>query len=167
MIKLNVAEIKKRLVGKTDFHFQVAAKELDLSDDDLRVSGLIQVDGEISNAGDVLLLQAHMRTNIVRACGRCLKEFAADAEADVLEKFFPADADNAEADAFTYDSDVVDITEALREGLLVAEPLQALCDPDCRGLCPVCGKDRNLADCGCDAATVDQRMAVLQKLLKS
>jgi uncharacterized protein len=166
MIKLNVAEIKKRLVGKTDFHFQVNAKELNLSEEDLAVRGPIFVDGEISNAGDVLLLKAVLRTKVERECARCLKTFVASTETEIMEKFFPVDAVNIDDDAFSYEFDVVDITEAVREGLLVAEPLQVLCKEECRGLCPVCGINRNVDSCDCDTDTVDPRLAALKQLFK-
>ena len=166
MIKLNVAEIKKRLVGKTEFHFEVDARELKLAKEDLAIVAPIFVDGEISNAGDVLLLKATLRTKVERECARCLKTFIAETETEVLEKFFHANADNIEQDAFSYEFDVVDIAEALREGLLVAEPLQVLCKEDCQGLCPVCGIDKNVKSCDCDAATVDPRLVALQQLLK-
>ena len=166
MIKLNVAEIKKRLVGKTDFHFKVDAKELNLSEEDLAVRGPIFVDGEISNAGDVLLLKAAIHTKVERECARCLKTFVSDVETKILEKFFPVDAENIDDDAFSYEFDVVDITEAVREGLLVAEPLQVLCKEECRGLCPVCGVDRNVESCDCDTDTVDPRLAALKQLFK-
>ena len=121
----------------------------------------------MSNAGDVLLLQAHMECQVQRTCGRCLQEFVGVTKAEVVEKFYPASADNIENDAFVYDSDVIDITEPLREGLLLAEPMQALCKPDCRGLCPVCGADLNDGDCGCDRLTVDPRLAALKQFIKN
>ena len=85
--------------------------------------------------------------------------------AEVLEKFYPASAENIENDAFIYESDIVDLTEPIRESLLLAEPLQALCRIDCQGLCPVCGADRNKGDCGCDTTTVDPRLAALKQFL--
>ena len=102
-----------------------------------------------------------------RTCGRCLKEFTAVTKAEVLEKFYPASADNIEKDAFVYDSDVLDITEPLRESLLLAEPIQALCKEDCQGLCAVCGADLNDGDCGCDKVSVDPRLAALKQFIKN
>lgn len=108
-----------------------------------------------------------MSTQVRRTCGRCLKEFTAVTKAEVLEKFYPASADNIEKDAFVYDSDVLDITEPLRESLLLAEPIQALCKEDCQGLCAVCGADLNDGDCGCDKVSVDPRLAALKQFIKN
>ena len=167
MIKINVAQIKKRLVGDKPRAFDLEPAELEISPEEMGIIGTVKLVGSMSNAGDVLLLQAHMECQVQRTCGRCLQEFVGVTKAEVVEKFYPASADNIENDAFVYDSDVIDITEPLREGLLLAEPMQALCKPDCRGLCPVCGADLNDGDCGCDRSTVDPRLAALKQFIKN
>ncbi len=43
----------------------------------------------------------------------------------------------------------VDLTEDIREAVLLALPANPRCRPDCRGLCPVCGTDLNQGSCGC------------------
>ena len=166
MIKINVAEIQKKLVGEKILKFDLDAKELEITPEELNLLSSVQLEGTMSNAGDVLLLKANMTAKVQRMCGRCLKEFSAETQADVLEKFYPVGAENLEDDAFVYDSDVIDITEPLRESLLLAEPMQALCKEDCRGLCPVCGADLNDGDCGCDRETVDPRLAALKQFIK-
>ncbi len=167
MIKINVAEIKKRLVGEKTLAFDLTPAELEISPEEMAIEGLVSLKGCISNAGDVLLLQVSMSAKVKRMCGRCLKIFTGAAQAEVIEKFYPASAENIENDAFVYDSDVIDITEPLREGLLLAEPMQALCKPDCRGLCPVCGADLNDGDCGCDRFAADPRLAALKQFIKN
>lgn len=167
MIKINVAEIKKRLVGKKSFAYDLSPEELEISGEEMLLLGDVHAEGFISNAGDVLLLEAELTARVHRTCGRCLKEFDADTRAEVIEKFYPAGTENIEKDAFVYDSDVIDITEPLRESLLLAEPIQALCKDDCKGLCPVCGADLNSGDCGCDRFSVDPRLAALKQFIKN
>lgn len=167
MIRINVAEIKKRLVGSKTFAYELTPDELDITDTDLKVTATIQLEGVVENAGDVILLKADVKTEIERTCGRCLKVFTEPLAAQVVEKFYPAGAENIENDAFIYESDLLDITEPVRESLLLAVPLQSLCREDCRGLCPVCGADRNEGDCGCDATTVDPRLAALKQFIKN
>ncbi len=167
MIRINVAEIKKRLVGSKTFAYELTPDELDITDTDLKVTAPIQLEGVVENAGDVILLKADVKTEIERTCGRCLKVFTEPLAAQVVEKFYPAGAENIENDAFIYESDLLDITEPVRESLLLAVPLQSLCREDCRGLCPVCGADRNEGDCGCDATTVDPRLAALKQFIKN
>ena len=167
MIKVNVAEIKKRLVGQKTFAFDLTPEELEISSEEMEILGTIRTEGSISNAGDVLLLKATMSAQVRRTCGRCLKEFTAVTKAEVLEKFYPTSAENIEKDAFVYDSDVINITVPLRESLLLAEPLQALCQEDCKGLCPVCGVNLNEQTCECDTRTIDPRLAALKQFIKN
>jgi len=166
MLKLNVAEIKKSLVGESSFQFSLRPEELGLTDADLPVVGKIETHGTISNGGDVLLLHAELTTQVRRQCARCLKEFVAPLETVVDERYYPAQAENLPEDAPTYQFDIVDISEALREGLLLAEPVKVLCKADCKGLCPKCGADLNVEECRCDKRSVDPRLAVLEALLQ-
>jgi uncharacterized protein len=55
----------------------------------------------------------------------------------------------------------LDVDEPLREELLICFPTRLLCDEDCEGLCPKCGKPRREGDCGCSQKEIDPRLAVL------
>ena len=146
MIRINVAEIKKRLVGSKEFSYELTPDELGITEADLKITAPVVLKGMVENAGDVILLKAEAATEIERTW---------------------AGAENIENDAFIYESDLLDITEPVRESLLLAVPLQALCREDCRGLCPVCGADRNEGDCGCDTTSVDPRLAALKQFIKN
>ena len=165
MIKFNVADIKKKLMGETSFQLELQPADLNISQEDLPIIGKISVKGNIENAGDVLLMKGELKAKVKRVCSRCLKEFETPTEAHVEERYFPADTSDLPEDALIYKFDIVDITEALREGLILAEPVQPLCKADCKGLCPVCGADRNVVDCHCDTRTIDPRLQKLAELL--
>ncbi|MDP2905278.1 MAG: DUF177 domain-containing protein [Candidatus Omnitrophota bacterium] len=46
---------------------------------------------------------------------------------------------------------MIDLTEDIREGIMLDYPIKPLCKPDCSGLCPVCGADLNVHKCRCIA----------------
>ena len=48
-----------------------------------------------------------------------------------------------------YDGQTLDLRDEIRQIVLLEVPGYPICDPDCRGLCPICGKDKNTGDCGC------------------
>lgn len=166
MIKINVAEIKKRLTGSEAFQYDLTPAQLDLTPDDAPLEGNIQVEGTISNGGDVLLLQAEEKFVCHGTCARCLKDVRMDLSAHVEERYYPEGTAGLEEDAFTYQFDVVDVTDALRESLLLAIPARVLCKPDCKGICPVCGADRNVTECHCDTRSIDPRLEALKALLE-
>ena len=58
----------------------------------------------------------------------------------------------------------LDLRPAIREQWLLNVPGYALCRDDCKGLCPSCGAELNLGDCGCAASSADPRWATLHKI---
>ncbi len=166
MIKINVAEIKKSLVGSESFQYTLSGKDLDITLEDADLSGPIQVEGSIANGGDVLLLTATEQFTYHGTCARCLKPVQLELTAQVDERYYPEGTEGLEEDDFTYKFDVVDVTDALRESLLLAIPARVLCKPDCKGICPVCGVDRNVTECHCNDHVIDPRWQKLEALLK-
>lgn len=61
----------------------------------------------------------------------------------------------------------VELNELATNDILPELPGRFLCREDCRGLCPVCGADRNRVDCGCTEKAADPRLEALRKLLKN
>ncbi len=59
---------------------------------------------------------------------------------------------------------VIDIKDQVWEGLVLSLPENVLCSKDCKGLCPICGKNLNEGDCGCNRESTDPRLDVLKKL---
>ncbi len=68
-------------------------------------------------------------------------------------------------DTAFYRDHVLDLAEMLREQFYLALPMQPLCRPDCHGLCPSCGIDRNVDSCQCKTEWVDPRLSVLKALV--
>jgi uncharacterized protein len=60
----------------------------------------------------------------------------------------------------------LELEETAIEQLMMEFPMKELCSPDCKGLCPKCGKDLNEGECGCVKKEIDPRLAILQKLLE-
>ena len=60
----------------------------------------------------------------------------------------------------------LDLDELLRADILLSLPSKILCKEDCKGLCSVCGADRNKQECHCEEKSVDPRLEILGDLLK-
>lgn len=78
---------------------------------------------------------------------------------DDEEPFDPDDVDYAH-----HDRALVDLQEVVREQLLLGLPIKVLCREECRGLCPVCGGDRNCAPCNCEQVVSLSPFAALKNL---
>jgi uncharacterized protein len=124
-----------------------------------------------------ILVTARLQTRLETECMRCLEPCDVDVELDLQEEFYPTvritdappvdDLPDSERDeALQIDEHhILDLTEVVRQDLWLALPMEALCRPDCAGICPSCGGNRNLGECQCDEAPIDPRWAALQALI--
>jgi uncharacterized protein len=159
--------------GKGGFAYAYAPGELVLEDDRVRllvaptVSANIRKDRRVKVSGRVA-------ARLQLECDRCLKlvELAVDSrftlEYVTAEDYQAQQVDElteADLDLSIFDGEVIDIDELVTEELLLAVPDHVLCNDNCKGICPVCGVDRNSVDCECQTAEVDPRWAGLKELV--
>jgi uncharacterized protein len=119
-----------------------------------------------------------LHTELEVVCRRCLEPGKVEVELNLEEEFHPVmpigevplddvpDEDNDEA-LLIDEHHILDLSEVIRQGLWLAVPMETLCQPDCAGLCPHCGGNRNLGECKCDEAPIDPRWTALQALLSN
>ena len=69
-----------------------------------------------------------------------------------------------EADQVAYTGKELDLGPVVREQILLALPMDALCTEDCKGLCQVCGGNLNEKECSCDRHVPDPRWAKLKNI---
>ncbi len=106
-------------------------------------------------------------------CVRCLRAVTLDVCAPIDLVFLPAEGEREdgeddeptdEVEVATHDGLKIDLSEQERDALVLAVPMNPTCRADCKGLCPVCGGDRNECECGCDTKVVDPRLAALKEI---
>ncbi len=96
-------------------------------------------------------------------CSRCAIAVGGSLVAPLDERFVPGGGTEVDEEAYPITEDAIDLGEMGREALLVDLPLLPLCKPDCQGLCPTCGVDRNEETCSCQAP-IDPRWGALEAL---
>jgi uncharacterized protein len=95
-------------------------------------------------------------------CARCLKEFARDFDV-AMDELFVREA--GPEDDYALDPDLtLDPEPMVRDAVVLEMPFSPLCTPECLGLCPVCGGDRNLGECP-GHETTDPRWSALEGML--
>ncbi len=111
----------------------------------------VQVSGSIENHAGVVLLKAQAETVRHAACARCLKPVAMPMCVPFENVLVPqAPEGEAESDdILVCPEQTVDLDVLVKTNLVLALPMRELCKPDCKGLCPQCGKDLNEGPCGC------------------
>ena len=82
--------------------------------------------------------------------------------------FLPSDSPGAEGDAdvrlFKSNAVELDLGEPVREEMILGMSPYVVCDPDCRGLCPECGANRNTETCCCTRTESEPRWDALRAL---
>ena len=137
------------------------------------------VTGELSlvGTGRTVSLTGRVHTVVRQTCGACLQPFSEPLECAIHEEFgavrTPApQAGTARAEVALGEEDFVvpigpddsiDLSEIVRQHLLLALPISPRCREGCRGLCPSCGADLNAGPCACPQDTVDPRLEALRE----
>ncbi len=132
--------------------------------EDLEILSPIKVTGSAVNYEGKIKAEVHITTKVARTCSRCLERFEEDIRVDTVFIFVKEARDDNE-DFYVIKSDKIDITELVLGEIAGEIVMKPLCKSDCKGLCPVCGKNRNADDCQCEGHAVDSRLQALSKLL--
>lgn len=124
----------------------------------------VQVKAQLENVGGALELTGTVSGQFMVLCARCTKELTEPFCFEFFETLSnDADADAEEDGVIAFTGTTLDLTDIVVGNILVNLSLRYLCSDDCKGLCPVCGADRNVTDCHCDTQEVDPRLSVLKK----
>lgn len=171
----NVAQLLKEGIGAA------RQREIDgeLRDIDENNPGPVPVSGsaKLVRTPDGILVTAEAHLKLVRPCRRCLELTTSEVTLSFEEEFVPSidiitglplsQAEISEDPELLIDEHhILDLTEVLRQYAVMETARVALCRPDCKGLCPTCGRNRNLVECGCSAKAVDPRLAALAGLFQ-
>jgi uncharacterized protein len=112
-----------------------------------------------------LYASARLEARTSSECSRCLTEFAQTVTSRFTELYhYPRETAHQDGNIIPEDLNL-DFSAVVREDMLLSLPLQPLCRPDCKGLCPNCGKNWNEGPCDCPTDEGDPRLAVLKQLL--
>ena len=96
-----------------------------------------------------ILASGAVSGTFVLTCARCLTPIERAFSVDVRE-LFAAAADAEGAEEYPLGAGEIDLEPMIRDAVVLAMPYSPLCRPDCLGLCPRCGGDRNLDECRCE-----------------
>ncbi|HEY1825046.1 MAG TPA: DUF177 domain-containing protein [Acidimicrobiales bacterium] len=83
-------------------------------------------------------------------CRRCSAPVLGVSEVAVSERFVEHPEASDEM-SYAIENNFIDLAPLVHDAILLELPLAPLCRPDCRGLCPQCGIDRNESTCSCQA----------------
>jgi uncharacterized protein len=174
-------EISQLEVHAVDFDEQIGPGGIDLGPDtrqsgNLKAAGraqLVREHHDKHNFINDIRVVGDLSSRVELACARCLEPVVRDVTKtfDLLYRPLGVDAGRAEMSVTTaeaevgyYEGEGLELGDVLREQLLLALPLKAICREDCRGLCPHCGHNLNFEQCTCSEPVEDPRWTALKDI---
>ena len=136
-----------RLKGSLD------AGELALDCEGVAPAGPLEYDLAVEVASRELIVRGRLSLPIELVCSRCVKTYGVELRVPRYTFTRPVT-----------EREIIDLTESVREDIIIALPLKPLCRTECKGLCPRCGRDRNLERCSCPSSIGDVRWGALEGL---
>lgn len=171
-MRINVADLKKTPGAQTEVSLEGTLPSFaEEAVQEVTLLSPVKADLRLKNIDGVILVEGQIMVELSLSCSRCLEKFSQKLEVAISEAFsetgdFPGNGREEEDGINFFSGNNIDLTAAIRENLLAALPMKATCRQDCRGLCPRCGQNLNLAECGCQRQEIDPRLAGLAKLLE-
>lgn len=170
-LTFDIAPLMEASTGtRENYSFGVPLKfdDLNISSD---ITGKVEImkieDGFNAKISDIIV-------EAVLCCSGCLREFKQKILIGMAERQYllqpPAVVEDPNDLYLVNRKELsIDLAEFLRQEIILHFPLIPVCSKSCKGLCPVCGKDKNKTDCHCQQESVEDEkpLAALKKLLKN
>jgi len=151
---------------------KIEASEIALDMPGYGMSEPMAIAGRVTKVDRDVYLTATLRGALDSECSRCLTAFKMPLGLNLSVVYVPdkgrmeekEGALESDFNVSFYEDDVIDILQDVKETIIINLPIKPVCRPDCKGLCPHCGADLNVADCGCEKAARGSPFEELKKL---
>ena len=168
--------VKEMELRKVRFEETFAPGQIDFAGEALTQETPLHVDGSaelLAHSDGEVRVRGHFTVEMTAECDRCLgrARFPMDARFDLFYR--PAaqiareeevSIDEGEAEIGFYEGEGMELEDLLREQVLLTLPMQRVCSDLCKGICPICGKNRNETTCQCTVSADDDRWGALRNL---
>jgi len=136
-----------------EFVFEADSSEISF-DEGIEIIGKMRVELELTKEGaSSVLVKGRLEGDIRQKCSRCLSDFESPVTTGFAVMFRDAaliSDEDRQSDYYSYSNNEIDLYPYLRETLILEAPVKPVCSDECMGLCPVCGKNRNIEKCSCE-----------------
>ena len=169
-------DVKELAVRKLRIHKAYAPGSIDFHSAEIKQIEPLEVNATAELLEGQIRVEGNFETKMELVCARCLEPVAEEVSSsfDLFYAPLPKGANlvkhredrlkDDDTDIGFYEGDGLFLADVLKEQVLLALPIKAICQSDCRGLCPNCGANLNHEDCRCETHATDPRWASLARL---
>lgn len=165
-MKINVADLLNKKVTNKEVHLVFEMESFSEEGETIRFVAPVNLDCELTSVEDIINLDGFISTELKLSCSRCLDIFNYKVGVEIHERF-SVNLDDKDDDIILIDSDVIDVTEVIKNNIIMALPIKKLCKDVCKGLCQHCGNNLNLSPCNCVKEDIDPRFLELKDLFSA
>jgi len=164
MLSFSLAHLPE---GHSKRDVQIMPGDVDLHEQD-GFEKAIYIHYNINKVSDEVFVKANIKTQSDLICDRCIEQFLLDID-ETINLVFTTDTqlsreENEDIYLITEAESNINITESVRQTLLVTLPVKKLCKESCHGLCQYCGTNLNENSCNCEDERIDPRWEALKKI---
>jgi uncharacterized protein len=169
-MRIDVRELE---LGPVTLEGKVPLVDLNLDSSDIRVPAHVVVTLRAEKHAQEIRVRGHFAIDVESPCSRCLEPVEIPVVAE-FDQFYRSNATHRlvgeielqekDTEVSFFSGDFIEVVDIVREQILLGVPMKPICREDCKGLCPYCGKNRNLEACNCHSVFVDPRLAPLHKM---
>jgi uncharacterized protein len=154
------------LLAHAGTHLELAFSEPvpDLATELVRVTEPVDFNLVLESMTEGILVRGRLKGGYVASCRRCLEENARGFEVEVAELYVKSAAEDPDNE-FVIEGTTIDLDPLAHDSIGLELPMFPLCQPDCQGICPTCGTNRNTGECTCPDEETDERWGALRALL--
>lgn len=165
-------DVRELDLGPLSISGVIHTSELGFDPSEIKVLDDIQVNLRAERQLTEVRIRGAFEAQILVPCSRCLEPVPIPIKAS-FDQFYESNAEHPlwgeielqerDTEIGFFSGDSIDVSDIVREQILLELPMKPICQEFCKGLCPHCGKNRNLESCNCESLLVDPRLVELLK----
>ena len=169
-MRIDVRELE---TGPVRAQGELTLAQLGLQSSDGKILENIIVQASAEKQARQVRVRGNFTVSLELTCARCLDPVRMQLSPE-FDQFYQSNSGSMlsgeialtenETEIGFFNGDFIEVTDIVREQILLALPMKPMCREDCKGLCPYCGGNRNVRDCGCQDSGSDPRLAPLIKI---
>lgn len=161
-MKIAVNDLLKNNLSQKEINLQEEIGETKLNGDNIKFVEPVILKGILTNNEGIIRLKGVIEIKLGLNCHRCSKSFTYQDSIDIDECY--TSAEKVKEDFYGFSGSEIDLSSMIYDNIFTNIPMKILCNNECKGLCGVCGCNKNENDCDCIDKQYDPRLEALLKL---
>lgn len=148
------------------FDYKLDMRDFEASPGVRPISDPVRVTGSVTNHAGAVTIDALAQVAYYTQCDRCLTDITERLDVQFSNMLATETAGDVDDDIIVCEDQTLDLDELVIINIILNLSMKHLCSPDCKGLCPKCGKNLNEGDCGCEKGYVNPVFSQLKDLIQ-